>query len=67
MSLLVIMMCLIGQSCDEATSPWVVRKQMTTGECKGYAAALVSEIVSNKLNPDNGYFVVQCRPVEPKA
>ena len=67
MSLLVIVMCLIGQPCDEQTSPWVIRKAMTHEQCKGYARALAAEINANKLNPDNGYFMLDCRPQEPKA
>lgn len=67
MSLLVIVMCLTGQPCDEATSQWVVRKEMTSEQCRGYAAALVAEINANGLNPTGGFFMIGCRALEPKA
>ena len=67
MSLLVVIMCFINQPCDETTAPWVARKEMTHEQCRGYARALVAEINANKLNPDNGYYMLDCRPLEPKA
>lgn len=63
MSLLIILMCFL----DEHTAPWVIRKEMTHEQCKGYARALVAEIKANQLNPDGGYYMLDCRPVEPKA
>ena len=67
MSVLVIVMCMIAQPCDEATSPWVIRKEMTSEQCKGYAAALVAEINAQKLNPAGGFFMIGCRALEPRA
>ena len=67
MSLLVVIMCFLSKPCDETTAPWVARKEMTSEQCRGYAAALVAEINANKLNPDNGYYMLECRKVEPKA
>jgi len=66
-SLLVVIMCFLNKPCDEHTAPWVARKEMTHEQCKGYARALVAEINANKLNPDNGYYMLECRKVEPKA
>jgi hypothetical protein len=68
MSMLILFMCLNSMSsCDESNAPAVWRAAMTNLTCEERVAGLVNYINSNRLNPVNGYYQLQCRPLEPKA
>lgn len=69
MSLLVILMCFRGMAeCTEWNAPLVIRKELTTAECKREIERIAGATkVGHYASPIGGGYSLRCDPLEPKA